>query len=188
MWIVLHDNMIWYGFNDATMWLTDDATMWLTDIYVYCIMILYDDDMSWEHGDGYLVLQAPMDGPVIEAAYGETMIHSTEAVQKMLAREEWLGCRHDASPMFDILRSTPVWASYMTFSGFHDIKIYMYYVLKSICIIKGTLMVSDFVLARRCSEKVFDCPWVLKKRLIHRYTVVLLRVDIMYCYVYDTAK
>ena len=48
-------------------------------------------------------------------------------------------------------------------------KIYMYYVLKSICIIKETLVVSDFVLARRCSEKIFWLPWVLKKRLIHRY-------------------
>ena len=43
-------------------------------------------------------------------------------------------------------------------------KIYMYYVLKSICIIKRILVVSDFILARRCSEKVFDRPWVLKKR------------------------
>ena len=63
-----------------------------------------------------------MDGPVIEVAYGETMIHSTEVVWEMLAREEWLRCRHDASPMFDIPGSTPVWAPYMIFSGFHDIK------------------------------------------------------------------
>ena len=50
------------------------------------------------------------------------MIHSTEAAWEMLAREEWLRCRHDASPMFDIPGSTPVWAPYMIFSGFHDIK------------------------------------------------------------------
>ena len=89
-----------------------------------------------------------MDEPVIEAAYGETMIHSTEGVAEMLAQEEWLGCRHDTSPMVDIPGSTPVCAPYMIFSYFHDIKIYMYYVFKSICIIKGTLVVSDFVLAR----------------------------------------
>ena len=59
-----------------------------------------------------------MDGPMIKAAYGETMIHSTEAVWKMLAREEWLGCRYDASPMFDIPESTPVWAPYMIFFWF----------------------------------------------------------------------
>ena len=46
--------------------------------------------------------------PVIEAAYGETINHSTEVVWEILAREEWLGCRHDASPMFDIPWSTPV--------------------------------------------------------------------------------
>ena len=64
---------------------------------------------------------------MIEAAYRETMIHSTEDVWEMLAWEEWLGCRHDASPMFDISGSTPVWVPYIIFSGFHDIKIYMYY-------------------------------------------------------------
>ena len=40
----------------------DDATMWLTDIYV-----LYDDDMTWEYMVSrwcYVVLQAPMDGPM----------------------------------------------------------------------------------------------------------------------------
>ena len=46
--------------------------------------------------------------PMIEVAYGETIIHSTDAVWEILAREEWLGCQHDASPMFDILGSTPV--------------------------------------------------------------------------------
>ena len=68
--------------------------------------------------------------PVIEVAYGETMIHFIEAVCDILAREKWLGCHHDASPMFDILGSTPVWAPYMIFFYFHDIKIYMYYVFK----------------------------------------------------------
>ena len=79
-----------------------------------------------------------MDGPVTEAAYRKTMIHSTKTVWKMLARKEWLGCRQDASPMFDIPRSTPVWAPYMIFSGFHDIKIYMYYIFKFIYYKKNT--------------------------------------------------
>ena len=51
------------------------------------MMILYDDEMLWGHGDGYVVLWAPMDGLVIEVAYGEIMIHSTEVVWEMLARE-----------------------------------------------------------------------------------------------------
>ena len=54
----------------------------------------------------------------------------------MIARKEWLGCRHDASPMFDIPGSTLVWAPYPLFSDFQDIKTYMYYVFKSILIIK----------------------------------------------------
>ena len=33
----------------------------------------------------------------------------------MLVLEEWLGCRHDASPMVDIPESTPVWAQYLYF-------------------------------------------------------------------------
>ena len=67
---------------------------------------------------------------VIDVAYGKTMILSTETVWEILAQKEWLGCRHAASPMFDIPKSTPVWAPYMIFSSFYDIKIYMYYVLK----------------------------------------------------------
>ena len=48
-------------------------------------MTLYDDEMSWRHGDGYVVLRAPIDRSVIEVAYEKTMIHSTEAVWDMLA-------------------------------------------------------------------------------------------------------
>ena len=59
------------------------------------------------------------------------IIHSTEAVWEILAREEWLGCRHDTSPMVDISESTPVWAQYMVFFDFINIKVYMYYVLKT---------------------------------------------------------
>ena len=60
--------------------------------------------------------------PVIEVAYGETIFHSTEAIWEMVAREEWLGYRHDASSMFDILGSTPVWVPYILFSDFLDMK------------------------------------------------------------------
>ena len=74
--------------------------------------------------------------PVIEVTYGKTLFYSTEAVWEMIAREEWLECRHDASPMFDIPRSTPVWAQYIYFLDFKDMKTYMYYAFKSIHIIK----------------------------------------------------
>ena len=44
----------------------------------------------------------------------------------MIAREEWLECQHDASPMFDILGSIPVWAQYILFSRFSRYKTYVY--------------------------------------------------------------
>ena len=52
---------------------------------------------------------------MIEVAYGETLIHFTVAVWEILAQKEWLGCQHDASPMFDIPGSTPMWAQYIFF-------------------------------------------------------------------------
>ena len=73
------------------------------------ICILYDDVMRC-HEDT-VMLRSTTDSygrPVIEVAYGEILSHSTEAVWEMVAREEWLECWHDASPMFDIPGSTPV--------------------------------------------------------------------------------
>ena len=67
-------------------------------------------------------------------SYEEILFHSTETVWELIAREEWLGCRHDASPMFDIPGSTPVWAQCILFFGFHDIKLICIMFLKSIYI------------------------------------------------------
>ena len=63
---------------------------------------------------------------MIEVAYGEMIFHSTDTVWEMLAREEWLRCQHDASSIFDIPKSTLVWALYILFSDFQDIKTYVY--------------------------------------------------------------
>ena len=52
---------------------------------------------------------------MIEAAYEEIMIHSIKTVWEILARKEWLGCRHDTSPMIDIPGLTLVWEQYMIF-------------------------------------------------------------------------
>ena len=54
----------------------------------------------------------------------------------MVAQEEWLRCRHDASPMLGILEPTPMWVPYILFSDLHDIKTYIYHVFKSLRIIK----------------------------------------------------
>ena len=118
--IILYDD-IWYNFNDATTWHID----------IYYMMVLQDDILY----DGFIWCWDVMrirwwlrstagsyGWPVIEVAYGETMIHSTEAIWEILAREEWLGCHHDTSPMVDIPKSTLVWAPYMIFYDFHDIK------------------------------------------------------------------
>ena len=43
-----------------------------------------------------------------------------------ISSERVVGCRHDASPMFDIPGSTPMWAQCILFSGFEDIKTYVY--------------------------------------------------------------
>ena len=68
---------------------------------------------------------------MIEVAYGEMIFHSTEVVWEIVAREEWLGYRYDASPMFNILGLTLVWVQCMVFFDFINIKFYMYYVLKT---------------------------------------------------------
>ena len=85
------------------------------DIYIY-ICILYNDFMRC-HEDTMMLrgTTGSYGQPMIEVAYGEILFHSIDAVWEMKAREEWLGCRHDASPMLDILGSTPVWAPYIIF-------------------------------------------------------------------------
>ena len=95
-------------FNDFD----DKATRWLC-ILIYTYMYKYD----YVVGFNLMVMLHSTTGsygrPVIEVTYGETIFHSTEAVREMVTREEWLGCRHDALPMFDIPGSTPVWAPYL---------------------------------------------------------------------------
>ena len=110
----------------------DNATRWLRILILY-ICILHNDLMRG-HED-LVMLRSTTSSygwPVIEVAYGEILFHSIEAVWELIAREEWLGCRHDASSMFDISGSTPLWAQYILFyfSDFHDIKTYMYYIFK----------------------------------------------------------
>ena len=134
LWIVF---IWWYDFMTIMIWW---YTWWLYDN-------LYDDFMMMRcHEDTQWWLRSTM-GPYgrtcVEAAYGKTMIHSIRLYLKMLARKEWLGCRHDAPPHGRYIRvNTSVGLSICYFLVFM--------ISKSICIIKGTLMVSDFVLAQHC--------------------------------------
>ena len=109
---------------------------------------------------------------VVEIAYGKTMIHSIEVVWEILARKEWLKCRHDASPMLDIPGSTPVWAPYMIFSSFLDIKsiyyslkIYMYYKRNT----GGLWYYPDPTMYRELFNR--PCCFFFKK-MIHRFITV----------------
>ena len=72
--------------------------------------MLLHNDLIKSHVD--LVMLCSTTGsyerPVIGVAYGKILFHSIKAVWELIAREEWLGCRYDVSPMFDILGSTPV--------------------------------------------------------------------------------
>ena len=74
-------------------------------------------------------------------------------------REEWLGCRHETSPMVDTPGSTPVWAQYILYSGFHDTnKFHMYYVLKSIHIIKEHWWSLTMSWPDEVQRMFYDCP------------------------------
>ena len=95
----------------------DEATRWLSVWYMY----IYNDFVMMICHEDMVMLRSttgPYGWSVIEVAYGEMIFHSAEVVWEMLTREEWLACRHDASPMFDIPESTPVWASSILFSDF----------------------------------------------------------------------
>ena len=99
------------------------ATRWLS-ILIY--MYNYDFHMGFH----LMVMLRTTTGsyglPIIKVAYGEILFYSIEAVWEIIAQEKWLGCQHDASSMFDILGSIPVWAAYILFFDFHNIKTYIY--------------------------------------------------------------
>ena len=86
---------------------------------------------------------------------GRLYFHSTEAVWEMVAREEWLGCRHAVAHVGHTQVNTSVGSTFY-FWVFHSIKL--------ICTMFSkqnktkTLVVSDLVLTRRGSENVFRPP------------------------------
>ena len=80
---------------------------------------------------------------------GRCDFRSTEAIWEMIAREEWLGCRHDVAHVGHTRVNTSVGTTYIIFE-FSNYKNYMYYVFESIYIYykTKTLVVSDLVLTR----------------------------------------
>ena len=82
--------------------------------------------------------------------------------EETLAQEKRLGCRHDASLHGWHTRvNTSVGTIYDIF-WFSWCKIYMYYILKSICIIKRNIGGLWLRPSPRCSKKVFDRLWIFK--------------------------
>ena len=49
---------------------------------------------------------------------GRCDFHSTEAVWEMIAREEWLGCRHDVAHVGHTRVNTSVGSIFIIFFGF----------------------------------------------------------------------
>ena len=146
-------------------------------------MMRCSEDIRWW-------LHSPMDlygRTCVEEEYEETMTHSTEAISGDVSLGRMVGVFSWCIIAWSTYSGQhQCWASYMLFFGFYDIRIYVYYVFKSICIIKGTLMVSNFVLTRRCQRRFSTSPWVLKKRLIHRqYCFTVIWLDDLIClYIY----
>ena len=114
---------------------------------------------------------------------GRWYFHSTEAVWEMIAWEEWLGCWYDASPMFNIPGSTPVWAEYI-FSGFSRYKNLYVLCFQSYTYYKITLVGSDLILARWGSENVFRLPISFKRDFNHKrvYLYMCFIVNEFYTY------
>ena len=75
--------------------------------------------------------------PVIEVAYGEMIFSLHRGCMGDDSSRRVVGCWHDTSPMFDIPESTLVWAPYILFFDFQDIKTYVYaYCFQNLCSIK----------------------------------------------------
>ena len=117
----------------------------------------------------YVVLRAPMDGLWKRSHMGKLwftpsrllwLVFSSERVVEVSA---WC-ITHVRHTRVNI----NVGSIYILFSDFHNIKTYMYYIFKSIRIIKRTLVVFDLVLARWGLENVFRPSISFKRNSNHR--------------------
>ena len=67
---------------------------------LYMYICLHDHDYVMEYFYFMVILRSttgPYGRPMIEVAMGRLYFHSTETVWEMIAREEWLRCRHDVA-------------------------------------------------------------------------------------------
>ena len=129
-------------------------------VYIYMLM-------TWHE---IMVLQwwlrstmSPYGRNCIEVAYRETMIHFIEVVlgdissRRVVEVSSWCISTWSTFPS-----QHQCWALYMIFSGFHDIRIYMYYVFKIYMYYKrntGGLWLHP---GSMMLEKVFDQPMSFK--------------------------
>ena len=75
----------------------------------------------------------PYGRPIVEVAYGEMLRSLHRGCRGVIAREEWLGCRHDVAHVETYPGQHQCGHSVYYFFSFHNIKTYIY-VFKSICI------------------------------------------------------
>ena len=104
-------------------------------IYLYMCLHFHDYVMVFYLWWYYVVLRVPMDDLLQRSHMGRDYVHSTEAVWELIAREEWLGCRHDVAHVWTYPGQHQCGHSAYYFLSFHNIKTYIY-VFKSICSIK----------------------------------------------------
>ena len=76
-------------------------------------------DHTFGHGFCFMVILRSTTGSygrlIIEVAYEKILFHSTEAVWEVIAREEWLGCRHDVVHVGHIRVNTSVGSIHIIF-------------------------------------------------------------------------
>ena len=99
-------------------------------VLLYMYIYLHDHDyvMDFYLWWYYVILRALMDDLWQRSHMGRCYFHSTEAVRELIAREEWLGCKHDVAHVGHAWVNTSVGSMY--FSIFYIKPMYMYNVFK----------------------------------------------------------
>ena len=115
--------------DEATCWLYIYIFFYYICIYVYMSTLLTWVFIAWWY---YVVLRAPMVDLCQRSHMGRIYFHSIEAIWEMIAREEWLGCRHDVAHVGHTRVNTSV-------GTIHIISEFSYY--KTICIMFSNIYI-----------------------------------------------
>ena len=143
---------------------------------LYTFILLYWEWLCHGYFNYFMMIlrstTGPYDRPIAEVAYGELLFSLYRGCMGVeLGKSGW-GVDM-MSPMFDIPRSTLVWAHCISFLDFHTIITKYIYGFQTYTLYKRTLMVSDLVLARRGSKNGFQPPIFFKTYSIKPQTVFM---------------